>query len=62
MCSSKYISLIVVITKRTDRIQNQIDKIRDSAEDRQSRIAWQTINEISRRNNTAEAKMKATNQ
>ena len=31
-------------------------------EDRQSRIAWQTINEVSRRNNTAKAKLKAANQ
>ena len=31
-------------------------------EDRQSRIAWQTINEESRRNSTAKAKLKATNQ
>ena len=34
----------------------------DSVEDRQSRIAWQTINEVSRRNSTAKAKLKATNQ
>ena len=32
------------ISKGTDRIQNQINKIRDSVEDRQSRIAWKTIN------------------
>ena len=31
-------------------------------EDRQSRIAWQTINEASRRKNTAKAKLKAANQ
>ena len=31
-------------------------------EDRQSRIAWQTINEVSRRNSTAKVKLKATNQ
>ena len=31
-------------------------------EDRQSRIAWQTINEVSRRQNTAKAKLKAANQ
>ena len=36
--------------------------IRDSVEDRQSRIAWQTVNEVSRRKSTAEAKLKATNQ
>ena len=31
-------------------------------EDRQSRIAWQTINEVSRRKNKAKAKLKAANQ
>ena len=31
-------------------------------EDRQSRIAWQTINEVGRRKSTAKAKLKATNQ
>ena len=43
-------------------MQNQIDKIRDSAEDPQSRIARQTINEVSRRNSTTKSKRKATNQ
>ena len=46
----------------TEYIQNQIDKIRDSAEDRQSRIAWQTINEVSRRKSIVKAKLKATSQ
>ena len=40
----------------------QIDKIRDSVEDRQSRIAWQTINEVSKRKSTAKAKLKAASQ
>ena len=31
-------------------------------EDRQSRIAWQTINEVSRRKSTAKAKLKAASQ
>ena len=31
-------------------------------EDRQSRIAWQTINEVRRRNSTTKAKLKAANQ
>ena len=48
--------------EQTEYIQNQIDNIRDSVEDRQSRIAWQTINEVSRRKNTAKAKLKAANQ
>ena len=41
------------ISKRTDRIHTK---------SRQSRIAWQTINEVSRRKSTAKAKLKATNQ
>ena len=56
------ISRHIYIKEQTEYIQNQIDKIRDSVEDRQSRIAWQTINEVSRRKNTAKAKLKAANQ
>ena len=52
----------IYIKEQTEYIQNQIDKIRDSVEDRQSRIAWQTINELSRRKNTAKAKLKPENQ
>ena len=52
----------IYIKEQTEYIQNQIDKIRDSVEDRQCRIAWQTINEVSRRKSTAKAKLKATNQ
>ena len=52
----------IYLREQTDYIQNQIDKIRDSVEDRQSRIAWQTINEVNRRKSTAKAKLKATNQ
>ena len=50
------------LKEQSEDIQNQIDKIRDSVEDRQSRIAWQTINEVSRRKSTAKAKLKATSQ
>ena len=52
----------IYLKEQTEYIQNQIDKIRDSVEDRQSRIAWQTVNEVSRRKSTAKAKLKATNQ
>ena len=45
--------------EQTEYIQNQIDKIRDSVEDRKSRIAWQTINEVSKRKSTVKAKLKA---
>ena len=49
----------IYLKEQAEYIQNQIDKIRDSVEDRQSRIAWQTINEGSRRKSTAKAKLKA---
>ena len=52
----------VYIKEQTEYTQNQIDKIRDTVEDWQSRIAWQTINEVCRRKNTAKAKLKAANQ
>ena len=45
----------IYLKEQTEYIQNQIDKIRDSEEDRQSRIAWQMINEVSRRRSTAKA-------
>ena len=32
----------IYLKEQTEYIQNQIDKIRNSVEDRQSRIAWQT--------------------
>ena len=51
----------IYIKEQTEYIQNQIDKIRDSVEDRQSSIAWQTIN-LSRRKSTVKAKLKAANQ
>ena len=49
----------IYLKEQTEYIQNQIDKIRDSVKDRQSRIAWQTINEASRRKSTAKAKLKS---
>ena len=48
--------------EQTEHTQNQIDKIRESVEDRQTRIAWQTINKVSRRKITAKAKLKPANQ
>ena len=48
--------------EQTKYLKNQIDKIRDSVEDRQSRIAWQTINKVSRKKSTAKAKLKVANQ
>ena len=52
----------IYVKEQTEYIQNQIDKIRDWVEDRQSRIAWQTINEVSGRKSTTKAKLKAANQ
>ena len=52
----------IYLKEQAEYIQIQIDKIRDSVEDRQSRIAWQTINEVSRRKGTAKAKLKAASQ
>ena len=52
----------IYLKEQAEYIQNQIDKIRDSVEDRQSRIAWQTINEVSRRKSTAKAKLKVASQ
>ena len=52
----------IYLKEQTEYIQNLIDKIRYSVKDRQSRIAWQTINEVSRRKSTTKAKLKASNQ
>ena len=52
----------IYLKEQREYIQNQIDKIRDSVEDRQSRIEWQTVNEVNRRKSTAKAKLKATSQ
>ena len=52
----------IYIKEQTEFIQNKIYKIRDSVEDRQSWIAWQTINKVSGRKSTATVKLKAANQ
>ena len=52
----------IYLKELTEYVQNQIDKNRDSVEDRQSRIAWQTIDEVSRRKSTIKGKLKAANQ
>ena len=52
----------IYLKELTEYIQNLRDKIRDSVEDRQSRIACQTINEVNRRKSTAKAKLKAASQ
>ena len=52
----------IYLKEQTEYIQNQIDKIKASVKDRLPRIAWQTINEVSKRNSSAKAKLEATNQ
>ena len=51
----------IYLKEQTEYIQNQIDKIRDSVEDCHAILDYLTINEVSRRNSTAKAKLKATN-
>ena len=52
----------IYLKEKTDYIQKPMDKCRDSVEERQFRIARQTINEVRRRKSTANSKLKATNQ
>ena len=52
----------IYLKEQTEHIQNQINNIRDSVADRQSRIARQTVNEVSTRKSTAKAKLKAISQ
>ena len=48
--------------EQIEYIQGQINKIRNSVEDRQSRIAWQRVNEVSKKKSTSRAKLKAASQ
>ena len=52
----------VCLKEQTECIQNQIKKIRNSVKERQSRIGWQTANEVNKRKSTSSAKLKATSQ
>ena len=52
----------IYLKEQTKYIQNLINKIRDSVEYRQSRMAWQMVNGVSRRKSTVKAKLKATSQ
>ena len=60
--TAQYQLVGIYLKEQTEYIQNQRDKIRDSVKDRQSRKAWQTINEVSRRKSSVKAKLKAANQ
>ena len=55
---------VVVVNEKVifESPSTTVASFRDSVEDRQSRIDLQTINEGSRRNDTAKAKLKAANQ
>ena len=48
--------------EQIEYIQGQINKIRNSVEDRQSRIAWQTVNEVSKMKSTSRTKLIAASQ
>ena len=48
--------------EQIEYIQGQINKIRNSVEDRQSWIVWQTVNEVSKMKSTSRAKLKAASQ
>ena len=50
----------IYLKEQREFIQNQIHKNRDSVEDRQYGIAWQTINEVSKKKSTAKSKLRAT--
>ena len=52
----------IYLKEQREYIKNQINKIKDSAKDWQSRITLQTVHEVSKRKSTAKAKLKATNQ
>ena len=48
--------------EQIEYIQGQINKIRNSVEDRQSWITWQAVKEVSKRKSTTRAKLKAASQ
>ena len=48
--------------EKIEYIQVQINRIRNSVEERPSRIAWKIVNEVSKRKSISRAKLKAANQ
>ena len=50
------------LKEQIEYIQDQINNISDSVEDRQCRIAWQTVREVSSRKSTMRAQLKAVSQ
>ena len=47
------------LKEQTEYIQDQINKIQHSVEDRQSWIAWQRVNEVSKRKSISRTKLKS---
>ena len=58
----RYELINVYQKEQIEYIQGQIDKIKNSVEDRQSRIAWQIVNKVSKRKSTPRTKLKAVRQ
>ena len=52
----------VYLKEQIEYTQIQINKIRDSVEDRQSNIAWQMVNKVTQRKSFTRAKLKAGSQ
>ena len=52
----------IYLKEQTEYMQNQVNKIRDPVEDRQSRIAGQAIDKVNWRKTTDKAKLTATSQ
>ena len=50
------------LNQQQQYIQSQIDRIENASENKQSSLAWQTINEITGRKKSTKAKIKASNQ
>ena len=43
-------------------VLSQIDKLKNAAENRQSSVAWKTVNEVTGRKTSLNSKLKATSQ
>ena len=48
------------LCEQQKHIQSQIDKIENASENKQSSLAWQTVNEITGRKKPTKAKIKAS--
>ena len=50
------------LNEQQKHIQSQIDRIENASENKQSSLAWQTVNEITGRKKSIKAKIKTSNQ